>query len=80
MQSIISVKGTLSLPIFIKPDMSPVERIQESVLLKERWRLIEQGVARNDIKIRKHHLYVKNKLHGQSVDSKFVYSSPPMQT
>ena len=79
-RSILSTKGTLSLPVFIKPDMSPVERTHESVLLKERWRLIEQGVARNDIKIWNHHLYVKNKLHGQSVDSKFVYFSPPMQT
>ena len=79
-RSILSTKGTLSLPVFIKPDMSPVERTHESVLLKERWRLIEQGVARNDIKISNHHLYVKNKLHGQSVDSKFVCSSPPMGT
>jgi len=31
--------------------MLPVERPQEAVLLKERWRLIEQGVAHNDIKI-----------------------------
>ena len=33
-------------PIRIKPDLSPEERAQESVLLKEHWSLIQKGAER----------------------------------
>jgi len=40
-------------PNFIKPDLSPEERANESVLLKQRWALIQKGVERKQFKIRK---------------------------
>ena len=42
--SILSNRGSLSSPIYIKPDMTKEERHRESVLLKERWNLIQSGV------------------------------------
>ena len=75
--SILSKRSVLSPPINIKPDMSPEERLRDSVLLKERWSLIQSGISRSDIKIRKSHLYVKNKPYGQYQNSVFVHSVPP---
>lgn len=57
--------------------MSPEERLRDSILLKERWSLIQSGISRRDIKIRKSHLYVKNKLYGQYKNSVFVHSLHP---
>lgn len=53
--------------VVIKPDMSPQERKCESVLLKERWQLIQSGVPREVIKIRGSRLHVRNKLYGQVI-------------
>ena len=75
--SILSKRSVLSPPINIKPDMFPEERLRDSILLKERWSLVQSGISRNDIKIRKSHLYVKNKLYGQYQNSVFVHSVPP---
>ena len=49
--STLSKRVNLSRPYVIKPDMSR-ERVIESVLMKERWRLIHSGVHRSNIKIR----------------------------
>ena len=49
--SILSNRGSLSSPIYIKPDMTKEERHRESVLLKERWNLIQSGVPKNVIRI-----------------------------
>lgn len=68
---ILSKKRLLSRPYSIKPDMSREQRLVEAVLLQERWHLIQSGVARNSIKIRNTRLFVKNKLHGQVINSKF---------
>ena len=63
--SVLSQRGSLSnSTVSIKPDMSKMERKRESLLLKERWSLIQSGVPRMDIKIRGSRLLVKNKLHG----------------
>jgi len=40
-----------------KPDLLPEERAQESVLLKERWLLIQKGVERKQIKLRDETLF-----------------------
>ena len=63
-----------SLPkeIRIKPDMSHEERLTESLLLKERWSLIQTGIKRKVIRIRANKIFLKNKLHGQIIDSSFV--------
>ena len=58
------------------PDMSPTERRSESILLKERWCLIQSGVPCEVIKIRGSRLLVRNKLHGRviSAGSDFSFS------
>ena len=38
--SVLSKRGSLSHPVFIKPDLTKEERLRDSVLLKERWKLI----------------------------------------
>ena len=64
---ILSMRGSVNVtPIIVKPDMSPHERKNEYILLKERWSLIQSDVPRRDIKIRGHRLLVRNKLHGQA--------------
>ena len=68
---VLSKRGLLPHPVMIKPDMSPEERTKESLLLKERWSLIQAGVPRNIIKIRNCRLFVNNKLHGQVTLSGF---------
>ena len=51
--------------VVIKPDMSPHERKCESLLLHERWSLLQSGVPREHIKLRGSRLYVRKMLHGQ---------------
>ena len=45
-QTILANRSKLSKPIVIKSSMSPEERINESLLLKVRWNLIQQGMER----------------------------------
>ena len=73
--NILSKKRNLHQPYFIKPDMSREQRKQETVLIRERWNLIQSGIPRNEVKFRNARLYVKNKLHGSVVDSSFVLAS-----
>ena len=64
--SVLSKRGSpRGTPVVIKPDMSLKERKSESMLLKERWSLIQSGVPREVIKICGSRLLVRNKLHGQ---------------
>ena len=49
---ILSKRRNLTQPYSIKPDMSPNQRLHESILLKERWNLIQSGVSRKYIRIR----------------------------
>ena len=73
--NILSKKRNLHQPYFIKPDLSQEQRNQETVLMRERWNLIQSGIPRNEVKLRNARLYVKNKLHGSVVDSLFVLAS-----
>lgn len=72
--NVLSKRGLLNHPVFIKPDLSPEERQRDSILLKERWALIQSGVLRRDIKIRDFRLYVKNILYGYANKSEFQHS------
>jgi len=65
---------TSSLPngIRLKPDMTKDERLTESILLKERWSLIQKKIERKVIKIRGNKIFVSNKLHGEVKDSSLV--------
>ena len=51
--------------------MSKEERDNESILLGERWNLIQSGTDRKFIKIRNKQIFVNNQLHGSILDSKF---------
>ena len=70
-QEVLSKVNRLSKPIVIKPDLSLQQRKIESILLKERWSLIQQGQPRSTIKIRNSKLYVDNSLYGSSNGTSF---------
>ena len=71
---IFARKKSLSSPLFVKPDLSQAERVQHSTLMQERWRLIQSGVSRKNIRVKGNALYVDNKLHGHVSNSKFTYA------
>lgn len=59
-------------PYIVKPDLSPLERANEKVLLKERWNLCQLGVEKSSIKIKGNSLFVNGQLFGKvSNNSKF---------
>ena len=72
--SILSKRYKLtSIPgISIKADMFREERITESILLSQRWKLITDGVLRANIRIRGKSLYVNKKIHGTVTNSVYV--------
>ena len=43
---VLSSRAKISRPFFVKPDMSLEERAEESLLMKERWGLIQSGIER----------------------------------
>ena len=73
--SILSKKRDLSHPYSIKPDMPHDQRLRNSIIMKERWSLIQSGVHRNRIKIKNDHLFVNNRLYGHISNNKFVLES-----
>lgn len=72
--SILSKRGSLHHPVFIKPDLTPEQRRRDSVLLNERWNLINSGIPRADIKIRDSRLFVQGKLYGYFSKSQFHHT------
>ena len=75
---ILSKRAACIPPISIKRDMASEERLSESMLLKERWGLVQSGIPKGDIKIKGSRLSVKNMLYGQIQNSSFVHYSPPV--
>ena len=73
--NVLANKGSLSLPLVIKPDLTPWERQRDSLLLKARWKLIQDGMPRSNIKIQDTWLYVKRKLFYHFSNSQILYSS-----
>ena len=59
-------------PTFVKSDLSLLQRKQESILLEQRWSLIQSSESQNSIKIHNSKLFLKNKLH-EFVDSTNVF-------
>ena len=72
---ILSNRGQCRHPIFIKHDMSPEERHKESILLKERWNLIQTDIPKSSIRIQGSRLFVRNVLYGHYRFSTFVPES-----
>ena len=59
--SVLAKRGSLKKPYFIKPFMSTEQRKIESILLKERWNLIQLGISRTQIRIRNSNIYMSIK-------------------
>ena len=55
--------------------MSPEERSIEAEFLKQRWSLIQSGIDRKFIKIKKASIYVSNKLYGSIKKLKFIMAT-----
>lgn len=62
---ILSRKGSLHSSHSIKPDLSWEDRQKQRTLLSERWKLIDSGVLRKNIKVRSNSLLVNNALYGK---------------
>ena len=75
-----SKRSITSSEITIKPDMTYEERKTETVLLKERRTLINQGVERKHIRLRGNSIYVNNKLHGTVQNFELSKQQLPMDT
>lgn len=73
--SLLAYRGEFPEGVKIKPDLSPQERLCESLLLKERWKLIQGGTDRKQIKIRKTRLIVSDKVHAEVVDNELQYTN-----
>ena len=58
--------------------MTKDERKVESMLLQERWKLIQQGTSRKHISIRRSEMFVNKLLYAKVTNQKLVlYRSPP---
>ena len=66
---LLSKAGSLPSGLRIKPDMTREEQLTESILLKEKWALIQKETDRKTIKIRGNKIFVNNKLHGEVKNS-----------
>lgn len=77
---ILTTKSTLATDprykgVTIKPDLSHEKRKEEQLLLKERRRLLESGIAKNMIRIRRGKIIVDSKLHGSIIDGELKLAS-----
>ena len=70
--------------MFIKQDLSLEEKKLDSILMNERWKLIQAGHNRRSIKIRKNSIFLNGNLFGhldgsmfRQVPSPAVYLTPP---
>ena len=73
--NILRSKAQLSSPVHIQPYLTPEERTQESLYLKERRSLIDKGVDRKQIKLRNWDIYIDDKPHCKIVDRKLKFHS-----
>ncbi len=58
--------------IYLKRDMSLLERQEEALLLKERWTLINLGTPRRDVQLKGSQLLVRNIVVGSIQNMKYV--------
>ena len=75
---ILSEASSLEKPLMIKPGLSRSQQRREALLLKERWKLLEQGVDRKAIKLRGYtSIYINNVKHGSlNNDNRYVLTTP----
>ena len=69
--TILTKQSQYPTGIVIKPDLSPQERNIQRIVMSERWKLIQSGIDRKQIKIRASSIYISGKLHGSVEGSQF---------
>ena len=77
---ILSKKQSVPSPFSVKQDIPWEERQRRKTLMNERWTLIQTGVLRSDIRVRKHSILVENKVYGSldpTLSYQFVKSCDP---
>ena len=74
--NVLAKSSSLTPPVTIKADLTPAERRVQSVLLRERRKLIEDGHERRAIKLRNSSLYLSGRLHGTVVN--YSYQMHPL--
>jgi len=67
--TLLAARNKLRKGLTLKPDLSPRERAIDKILMEERWKLIQAGQNRKDIKILGSKLLLKGRVHGSVVDS-----------
>ena len=72
MTTVLSNRNKVKKLIIIKADMSKDERKVGSILLQERWKLIQRGTNRKHNSIRKNEIFVGKLLHAKVVNQKLV--------
>uniref|UniRef100_A0A1X7T642 Uncharacterized protein n=1 Tax=Amphimedon queenslandica TaxID=400682 RepID=A0A1X7T642_AMPQE len=69
MVALLSRRGSTPSPFVIKPFLSKVEKNNKKLLLQERWRLIQNGTPKQDIRLGKSSIYIKGDLHATVTNS-----------
>ena len=59
----------------MKPDLSPQARQTESLLLKERWQLIQKGCNRKSIRIKGSNIFLDRRLYAIAKDDE-IHKDP----
>ena len=70
--NLLMKRGSSSKCYLIKPDLSPEDRLSESILLKKRWDVMNSGIPKVDIMLGRSSLYVKKTLHGRVVNGSYI--------
>ena len=70
-RNILFNRKSLPVGVSVKPDLAMEERKVESILLQERWRLIQSGMERKSIRLKGPCIFVNtcNRLHSKVLDS-----------
>ena len=71
---ILSNKRSLSSSsgVYIRPDLTPAQKFNLNILLKERRSLLSSGYQSRDIKISNNSIFIQNSLYGKVVNKSFV--------
>ena len=72
MTTVLSNRNKVKKLIIIKADMSKDERKVGSILLQERWKLIQRGTNRKHNSIRKNEIFVGKLLHAKVVNQNLI--------
>ena len=74
--SLLMKRGSSSKNYAIKPDLSPEDRLSESILLKKRWEIMNSRIPKADIKLGHSSLYIEKSLHGRVVSGSYIPQHP----